>query len=338
MNRKNSILPVIVILLVTLAAGCGHTQTPAPAVPVPESIPAAGESDILTRPVEIICPWAPGGSSDVNAKTIGQVVSEMIGQPVTVSNITGGGGGVGFTAQYNAPPDGYTLGIITAELNTLPPQNKLPFTFEKLHLILRMNTLPACIAVPDDSPFHTLGDLILYAKAHPGQLKNGNVGTGSIWHICAAKLEAAADIRLNHRAYDGAATAVQSLLTGALDMVVLETSVCQPFVDSGKLRILAVMAEERLTSFPQYSTCRELGYDIVAGSYQGIVCPTGVPDAIKREWERVFTDAFYSESYQKFCEKYGLEKSFLSSADFYTFLEEDMEKVSEVIRTLDLSS
>ncbi len=323
--------------LLLLALGCGRTQPSEPTGPAVQTV-APGESDILVNPVEIICPWAPGGSSDVNAKTIGQVVSEMIGQPFTVSNMTGGGGAVGFMAQYGAQPDGYTLGIITAELNTLPPQNKLPFTFEKLYPIIRMNTLPACVAVPNDSNFYTLDDLITYARGNPGELKNGHVGTGSIWHICAAKLEAAADIRLNHNAYDGAATAVQSLLAGELDMVVLETSVCQQFVNSGELRILAVMAEERLSSFPQYPTCRELGYDIVAGSYQGIVCPADVPDHIKREWERVFTEAFYSESYQKFCDRYGLEKSFLSAADFYTFLDEDMENIAQVILTLDLST
>lgn len=290
----------------------------------------------FNQPIEIICPWAAGGSADVNARTIGQVAGEKTGQTVTVSNRTGGGGAVGFKEQMEAEPDGYTLGIITAELNTLPPQGKVDFTQEDFYPIIRMNTLPACVAVAVDAPYTNLEELISYAKDHPGALRTGNVGEGSIWHICAAKLERAADISLSHRSYDGASSAAESLVAGELDMVTLETSVMQTFVENGQVRILAVMAEERLNSFPDYPTCKELGYPVVSGSFQGIVCPMEVPKETKDALERLFTEAYQSEAYQNFCESYGLEKSFLNSAEFRTFLEEDLESVTKILKDLDL--
>lgn len=322
-------------LLLALLTGCAP-GSPGEAGGQSETTGIA-TSDLLQSPVEIICPWAAGGSSDQNIRQIAAILEQAIGQPVNVSNRTGAGGAIGFAAQRDAAPDGCALGIVTAELNTLSAQGAIPFSYRDLHPIIRMNTLPACIAVSSDSPFETLDDFLAYAGNHPGGLRNGHVGTGSIWHICAARLELATGTQLSHTAYDGAATAVTALRDGQLDVVVLETSVCHPFVATGEIRILGVMAEERLTAFPEYPTCKELGYDIVAGSYQGIVCPAGVPDNLKTEWERILTDIYFSETYQEFCEQYGLEKSYLNSAAFGTFLEEDLENVSEIIDMLALA-
>lgn len=294
----------------------------------------SGEFD---RSIEIICPWAAGGSADVNARTIGQAAGEKTGQTVTVDNRTGGGGAVGFRAQKEAEPDGYTLGIITAEINTLPPQGKIHFSQKDIYPIIRMNTLPACVAVAADAPYKTLEELIAYAKNHPGELRTGNVGAGSIWHISAAKLERAAGISLTHLPYDGASSAAEALVKGELNMVTLETSVMQTFAENGQVRILAVMAEERLNSFPEYPTCKELGYPVVSGSFQGIVCPIEVPQEKKDALERLFTRAYQSQAYQGFCDSYGLEKSFLNSAEFRTFLEEDLEGVTKIMKELHLT-
>lgn len=331
-------LALFICIILPVMGGCS-ARKPLEQDPPETKTETVGENVLWTfsEPMEIICPWAAGGSADVNARTLGQVAGEKTGQIVTVSNRTGGGGAIGFQEQLKSEPDGYTLGIITAELNTLPPQGKVKFTQEDFYPIIRMNTLPACIAVSADAPYKSLEELISYAKTHPGTLRTGNVGEGSIWHICAAKLEQAADISLNHLSYDGASSAAKALVAGELDMVTLETSVMQTFVESGQVRILAVMAEERLNSFPDYPTCEELGYPVVSGSFQGIVCPMDVPQETKEELERLLTEAYHSDAYQNFCESYGLEKSFLNSADFRTFLEEDLEGVTKILKDLDLT-
>lgn len=330
---------VLTGVMLLVLAGCSAKNPPDQRISQAEVKKEEGEdfSQIFNQSIEIICPWAAGGSADVNARTIGQVVGEKTGQTVTVSNRTGGGGAAGFEAQIEAKPDGYTLGIITAELNTLPPQGKMNFSQEDFYPIIRMNTLPACIAVAAGAPYTNLDELITYAGEHPGTLKTGNVGAGSIWHICAAKLERAADISLSHLSYDGASSAAEALVAGELDMVTLETSVMQTFVESGEVRILAVMAEERLNSFPDYPTCKELGYPVVSGSFQGIVCPVEVPQETKDALERLFTEAYQSQAYQSFCEDYGLEKSFLNSAEFRTFLEEDLEGAARILKKLNLT-
>lgn len=293
------------------------------------------DSFLFTRELELICPWAEGGSADANARVLAQLVGEQLGQVVMVTNRTGQGGAVGFSAQAEAEPDGYTLGIVTADLNTLLAQGDTGYTLEDFYPVIRMNTVPACVAVPADSPFETLEELLAYAREHPGGLKTGDVGDGSIWYLCAARLEQEADVTFDHDSYEGAAPAAADLVAGNLDLVTLEPAVLQPYVESGKARILAVMSEERLEAFAQYPTCRELGYSLVAGSFQGIVCPADVPQEQKEQLERLFTEAYESETYQEFCREYGLERSYLSAVDFQTFLEEDLERIGEELQKLE---
>lgn len=327
------------VCMAMLLGGCAGKQGTRDAAPAARETETSGEdwSSYFSAPIEIICPWAEGGSSDVNARTIGQVVGEKTGQVVTVTNRTGGGGAVGFKEQLEAEPDGLTLGIITAELNTLPFQKTVTFNQADFYPIIRMNTLPACVAVAADAPYEDLEGLIAYAREHPGELRTGNVGMGSIWHICAAKLEREAEISLQGYSYDGAVSAAEALVNGELDMVTVETSVMHPYVESGQVKILAVMAEERLLSFPDYPTCKELGYPVVGGSFQGIVCPMDVPQEMKDKLERLFTECYQSQTYQSFCESYGLERSFLNSADFRTFLEEDYEETEKILEELGLT-
>ena len=327
---------LLAALLMLGAGGCAPDPKPAETTAAVQETYGQDYAQIFTEPFEIVCPWVAGGSSDVNARTIGQVIGEMTGQTVMVTNRTGGGGAVGFAEQRAAEPDGYHLGIVTAELNTLPPQGNVDFDQSDFYPIIRMNTVPACVAVAADAPYESLAELIAYAKEHPGELRTGNVGEGSIWHICAAKLEKEADISLQGKAYEGAAAAAEALVAGELDMVTVETAVMQTYVEKGQARILAVMAEERLRSFPEYPTCKELGYEVVGGSFQGIVCPMDVPQEQKDALESLFTEAFYSHSYQEFCESYGLERSFLNSADFRTFLEENQEEIEGIVTDLNI--
>ncbi|WP_125142048.1 tripartite tricarboxylate transporter substrate binding protein [Clostridium transplantifaecale] len=340
MTIKNVFLGLTLALCtaVPVLSGCADKNSSNKEAPQAETEKQGEDfSLIFTKPIEIICPWAEGGSADANARTIGQVVGEKTGQTVTVFNRTGRGGAAGFEEQMNAEPDGYTLGIITAELNTLPPQGVVDFSQQDFYPVIRMNTLPACVAVAADAPYTSLEELISYAAEHPGSLRTGNVGEGSIWHICAAKLERQADISLQHLSYDGASSAAEALVNGELDMVTLETSVMHAFAETGQVRILAVMAEERLSSFPAYPTCKELGYPVVSGSFQGIVCPMDVPQKTKDALERLFTEAYQSQAYQTFCNSYGLEKSFLNAAQFRTFLEEDLESVTKILKDLELT-
>lgn len=350
-HGKKFLSALLACALTVSLAGCGSSgsnkggtsanQSPAPASSgnAASSASGAGSSyaDVFKKSIEIICPWAAGGGADGNARQIGAVVGEMTGQTVTVSNQTGGSGAVGFSAIMNADPDGNTIGIITAELNTLPPQGLVTFTYEDMYPLIRLCTLPSVVSVPDSSPFNTLDELVEFAKANPGKLKVGTVGTGSIWHICAAKLMSAAGIELTTVPYDGASSAATAMLAGEIDMTTTELAVAHAYVQSGDMKILGIMTEERLEDYPDYPTCREQGYDCVGGSFQGMFCPNDVSDDLKASWEALLTDAYNSDAYQTYCKNAGMIPAYLDHAGWEAFLAEDLVTVDALMKDLGLA-
>lgn len=347
MSKK--ILAAVLACAMALSLTACSKSEPAPSAPAASapaasapavSAPAAEETaytDIFTKSIEFICPWAAGGGADGNARQIGAVVGEMLDQTVTVSNQTGGSGAVGFSAIMNADPDGNTIGIITAELNTLPPQGLVTFTYEDMYPLIRLCTLPSVVAVPADSPFNTLQELVDYAKANPGDLKVGTVGTGSIWHICAAKLMSVAGIELTTVPYDGAATAATAMLAGEIDLTTTELSTSHAYVQSGDMKILGIMSEERLPDYADYATCREQGFDCVGGSFQGMFCPNDVEPEVKAAWEALLTEAYESEAYQTYCKNAGMVPAYLDHAGWEAFLADDLATVTTLMKDLGLA-
>lgn len=344
MSKKILAAILACAMALSMTACSNSNSEPAPSTPAEntpvENTPATEEAaytDIFTKSIEFICPWAAGGGADGNARQIGAVVGELTNQTVTVSNQTGGSGAIGFSAIMNADPDGNTIGIITAELNTLPPQGLVTFTYEDMYPLIRLCTLPSVVAVPADSPFNTLQELVDYAKANPGKLKVGTVGTGSIWHICAAKLMSVAGIELTTVPYDGAATAATAMLAGEIDLTTTELSVSHAYVQSGDMKILGIMSEERLSDYSEYPTCREQGFDCVGGSFQGMFCPNDVEPEVKAAWEALLTEAYESDAYQNYCKNAGMVPAYLDHAGWEAFLADDLSTVTTLMKNLGLA-
>ena len=357
MMKKGTCLVLAGAVLLSLSA-CGQSSggasTTAAATTAASTTAAAAETtaaaagaetqaaeknyaDIFKKNIEVICPWAAGGGADGNSRQIGAVMAELTGRTVTITNQTGGSGAVGFSAIMTADPDGNTIGIITAELNTLPPQGLVTFTYQDMYPLIRLCTLPSVVAVRADSPFNTLEELVKYAKDHPNELKVGTVGTGSIWHICAAKFMKAAGIELTTVPYDGAATAATAMLAGEIDLTTTELSVAHAYVQSGDMKILGTMTDERLEDYSEYPTCKEQGYECVGGSFQGMFCPSGVDDETKANLEALLTDCYNSEAYQTYCKNAGMVPAFLDHAGWEAFLKDDLETVTVLMKDLGLA-
>ena len=178
------------------------------------------QTNYPTKPINLIIQAAPGGLSDLTARTVGSVVSEVLGVPVLFTNRPGAAGAVAMTYVKESRPDGYTIGYVPVELAMVEAlgyaQDLNPHSFD---LICASNIAPATITVRADSGWETLDDLIEWCKANPGKLRVGNSGTGSIWYVAAASFAKAAGIEVNHVPFDGAAPAVAALLGKHIDMV-----------------------------------------------------------------------------------------------------------------------
>lgn len=329
MFRKRRFLLVtltLVMVLALLVSGCSSSGGGQPAkVKFPE------------KPVTIICPWAAGGGTDAVARGLAKAAESHLGQPITVVNQTGGGGATGHGAGVSAKNDGYTATIITFELLSLPPQGLVPFTYKDFDLLMRVNMDPAALTVKADAPWNTVEEFLNAAKEKPGELKVGNSGPGSVWHIAAGLLEQKTGIKLTHVPYDGAAPAVAALVGGHIDAVTVSPAEVAGQVQAGNLKILGVMADERVAQFPDVKTFKEQGIDVVFGTWRGLAVPKGTPDEVKKILADAFKKGYDEQSFQDFAKKAGLGLAYLPADEFRKFLDEQAVRVEEVMKALGMT-
>ena len=197
MNKRNLIIVSVLMMLATFG------------------VFAEGQGDkasFPTKEVTTICPWSAGGGTDTILRKLAKETEPFLGQTITVTNKTGGGGAVGHGAGINAKADGYTVTMVTFEILSLPPQGLVPFTYADYDLLMRVNMDPAAVTVPADAPYDTLEDFIAYAKAHPGEINIGHSGPGSVWQIAGGIMAEKEDIDVKFVPFDGAAPAVSALV------------------------------------------------------------------------------------------------------------------------------
>ncbi len=185
-----------------------------------------------------------------------------------------------------------------------------------VELVSQVITIPATVTVNADSPFMTLQDLLDYAAANPGKLKDANSGAGASAHIYAAYFEAMAEIEVNHIPYPGYAEAVTALLGGHVDLTNIPLPDVSAHVDSGDLRLLAIASEERHPSYPDVPTLKELGIDVVMGNYSGFVAPKGTDPAKIEIIDNAIGKALADEEIRTFLIEAGYQPVYLDHNEF----------------------
>src|SRR5207248_10414894 len=209
------------------------------------------------RPMTLMVPWGAGGGTDAGARFFGAYLEKDLGQPVNVVNRTGGNGVVGHSAIAQAPPDGYTIGMITVEITMMHWQGLTelgPASYTPLALV---NSDPAGFTVRADSPYKSVKEALDAAKASPGKLKASGTGQGGIWHLALAGLLDDLKIPANAIPWvpsNGAAPAMQDLVAGGIDIVTCSLPEARPLIEAGKAKPLAVMDDKRAALFPDVPT------------------------------------------------------------------------------------
>jgi tripartite-type tricarboxylate transporter receptor subunit TctC len=238
--------------------------------------------------ITMICPWAAGGGTDAILRALSAAAEKQLGVTITVENRTGGGSAIGHAAIKNARADGYTLGMITFELNSLPQQGLIDFTYRDFDPLIRVNADAATLTVKADAPYNSVKEFVEYAKAHPGVISIGNSAPGSVWHIGAGLLANETGIQVKHIPFEGAAAAVTALAGGHIQAVSVSLSEVKSQLDAGNVKCLGIMDSKRSELYPNIPTFIDQGYNITYATWRGIALPKGVDPAIKK----ILTDAF----------------------------------------------
>jgi tripartite-type tricarboxylate transporter receptor subunit TctC len=289
------------------------------------------------KPVTVICPWAAGGGTDLLLRALSKEAEKHLGQTINVVNQTGGGGAIGHNAIRAARPDGYTVGMITFELNSLPPQGLVPFTWKDFDPLLRINADPAALTVSKDAPYSTVPSFVEYAKAHPGEVTIGNSAPGSVWHIAAGLVAEKAGINVKHVPFEGAQPAVTQLVGNHITAVSVSVAEVRAQVQAGNLKILGVMAADRDPIFPDVPTFKQQGIDVEFATWRGLALPKGVPANIKTKINESYTKALDSKEFRDFAAKAGLNLAYQNTADFTKFLGQNYTEVEAIMKSLGLA-
>jgi tripartite-type tricarboxylate transporter receptor subunit TctC len=252
------------------------------------------------RPLRIIVPYAPGSNSDVQARIVGAVMSERLGQPIVVENRPGAAGSIGATAVAKARPDGYTILLGSNGPLTITPflQASLPYDpMKDLLPVGLISRMPHFFAVSAASPIRSFGALLESARSRPGQLSVSSSGTGSGTHMTLELLMAAAGVRFNHVPYRGSAAAATDLVGGNLDAALIELSTVLSMAREGQVRLLASATAKRLPLTPDVPTMIESGVpDLTGASYNGLVVPAGTPPEVVAALSRALRAALDAPS------------------------------------------
>ncbi len=274
---------------------------------------AAGYPD---HAIEIVVPFGAGGGTDALARAFADNARKHLAQPFVINNKPGASGVIGWSDVVNAKPDGYKLALMTVELTILPHLGLSKFGVEEFTPIARMNFDPAAITVKGDAPWNSVEEFIAAAKKPGADLKVGNSGNGSIWHLAAASVEDKTGAKFGHIPFQGAAPAVLSLLGGHIDAVAVSPAEVAPHLASGKLKMLGVMADQRLKAFDKVPTLKERGIDVSVGAWRGLGAPKNTPkdviDVLKVVAQKTMAEPAMREAMDKLTlgYSYGDEAAF----------------------------
>ena len=242
--------------------------------------PVRAQGAYPTKPIRIVVPFAPGGTSDILARAIGPHLTTAWGQPVIVENRTGANGNVGADYVAKSAPDGYTLFLSDMGALTINPSVYTNSPFDPVKdfaPVLMISYSPHVLAVHPSVPAKTVQELIAYAKANPGKLNFANSGTGGAPHLAGVEFAARTGVQWTYIPYKGGSQAVTDTVAGNANVIFNGMLATYPSVKAGRLRGLAITGPKRVASAPDLPAVAEFLPGFETGSYQGMTAPAGTP-------------------------------------------------------------
>jgi tripartite-type tricarboxylate transporter receptor subunit TctC len=299
---------------------------------------AAFAEDYPTKPVELVVPASAGGGTDALARSFAELAKKNFPQPFIVNDKPGASGVIGMGEVLKSKPDGYKVSVVIAELVILPHLNLSKFTYADFRPVARLNADPAAITVKADAPWNTIEEFIAACKAKPGEMKVGNSGNGSIWHLAAAGFEDKTGVKLSHVPFQGAAPGVIALLGGHIDAVAVSPAEVATHVQGGKLKILAVMADERLKAFDKVPTLKERKIDLSIGTWRGLAVAKATPDNIVNALRDAARKTAADPAMRDSLEKLNLGFAYLDADAFGKAMERDHTYFKQLVEKIGIKS
>ncbi len=308
---------------------------------VTAGVTTAVAADYPNKPIQLIVPYGAGGSTDVLARAISQVAPKHFPQPLVVVNKAGGGGIPGRVDVVKSKADGYTLlfGYGSGEDTVVPFQRPLPYdVFKDFEVICRMSVHSIVLAVPANSPYKTLADLVKAGKTK--DYMTASVSTkGASVDITFLLFAKAAGIKVTTIPGSGGSDAITKLVGGHVDFGGGHPSEVLPHMKADRLRGLAVAFEKRDPSVADVPTFKEFGYDVVtAGSVKGVAAPKGTPKEITSYLEKKFKEIADDAEFQKIMKDIGQPVMYQNAEEYKVWFKQAYDQFGALLKTLNIET
>jgi tripartite-type tricarboxylate transporter receptor subunit TctC len=282
----------------------------------------------------LLVPWPAGGSTDLSMRVLAIEASKKLGVPIIVENRPGGSGSMAMPLLQNAKPDGYTVAQLPQTVfRVVHTQKVLWDPIRDTTPILQISGYTFGIVVATGSEIRNVSDMFAWAKSKPGLLTVGSNGIGTTPHLAMEELLARYGLRYIHVPYKGTAEQMLAVASGQL-MVGVNSTGFGPYVESGKLRLLATFGDKRSKRWPDAPTMKELGHNMVAMSPYGIVGPRHLPKHIAQVLHDAFKAAMLEPAHQNEIAKYDQDLAYLNADDYAKSLVETYEREKEWVQRL----
>jgi tripartite-type tricarboxylate transporter receptor subunit TctC len=299
------------------------------------TLPSAWAQAYPARPVRLVVPFPPGGSTDVIARMIAQRLTESLKVQVVVENRPGVGSVLGTDAVAKATPDGYTLVVSSNPAIAPGPLMRASMPYDPIrdftHLSL-LGTFPNGFVVRADHPAKTMAEFVAMARARPGKMNYSSAGLGSAGYLTGELLKQAAAIDMVHVPYKGSAPAINDLLGGQLDGMFESLVTATSHVRAGRMRLLAISSETRSRTFPDVPALTEVVSGVTGGAWFGISGPARLPADIAQRLQTEVQAVINSADIQTRLSELGMTPSALGGADFVNFIQGENRKWGPLIR------
>jgi tripartite-type tricarboxylate transporter receptor subunit TctC len=291
------------------------------------------------KPITMIVPWPPGGSTDRHLRALSEIASKHLGQQIVIENKPGAGGTLGpSTMALTAKPDGYTIAQFPMGMLRIPHMQKVPWhPLNDFSFIIGVSGYTFGFTVKADSPYKSFNDYIEAARKAPNKVDYGSTGVGTSPHLLMEEVAANAKVQLTHVPFKGNADLQQALLGGHVQAQSDATG-WDKFVDGGQMRLLVTFGEQRTKRWPDVPTAKELGYGVVSSSPYGLVGPKGMDPAVVKALHDAFKKALDDPKHLEVLGQLNQEVWYRSGEDYAAWAREVYAKDKALIERLGLAA
>jgi tripartite-type tricarboxylate transporter receptor subunit TctC len=289
------------------------------------------------RPLQLIVPWPAGGATDLTLRILCEEAEPLLGQPIVVINRPGAAGTQVAPLLKAAEPDGHTIGQVPITVYRHALMNPVPWDpVTDLSPIVQVSGTTFGVLVPSTSPWRQLPEMLDWARDHPGELILGSTGIGTTAHLAMEEILLQRGIRYVHVPYRGTADQMLAVASGQL-MAGVNSTGFAPWVDQGRMRVLAIFSAQRSPRWPDAPTLRELGYpQSVYTSPWGLAAPRGTPEPVVRKLHDAFARAMQSERHLRELARYDQTLDYLNTRDYRQAVRDTVEREKRLLQRMNL--